>query len=167
MPAGATYEPIATASGDGSSGTITFSSISGYTDIRVVLVGTTTSSVVLGMRLNGDSTSLYSQTYLWGNGTSPGSSRESTQNRNYLHSQTGTSTTIPQTFRIDLFNYANTTTHKLALVQTSMDFNGSGAVEREVCLYRSNSAITSISFITGTGAFSTNFRATLYGIARA
>lgn len=166
MPAGATYEPIATATGDGSSGTITFSSISGYTDIRAILSGTTTTSVVLGMRFNADTTTLYSQTYLWGNGTTVGSSRESTQNRHYLHSQAGTSTTIPQMYIIDIFNYAGLT-NKTSLVQTSMDFNGSGAIEREVCLYRSTSAITSISFITGTGAFSTNFKATLYGIARA
>ena len=166
MPAGATYEPIATATGDGSSGTITFSSISGYTDIRAILIGTTTTSVVLGMRFNGDSTTLYSQTYLSGNGTTASSYRESTQNRNYLHSTAGTSTIIPQMWIVDIFNYAGST-NKTSLVQCSMDFNGSGAVEREVCLYRSTSAITSVSFITGSGAFSTNFTATLYGIKAA
>jgi hypothetical protein len=164
MPA--TYEPIATATGDGSSGTITFSSISGYTDIRAILNGTTTTSVVLGMRFNGDTASNYSQTYLAGNGTTASSYRESSQDRNYLHSQLGTSTTIPQMWIIDIFNYSGST-NKTSLVQCSMDRNGTGVVEREVCLYRSTSAITSISFLTGSGAFSTNFTATLYGIKAA
>ena len=166
MAAGATYEPIATATGNGSSGTITFSSISGYTDIKAILNGTTTTSVVLGMRFNADTDSNYSQTYLSGTGSAASSYRESNQDRNYLHSLAGTSTTIPQMWIIDVFNYLGST-NKTSLVQCSMDKNGSGAVEREVCLYRSTSAITSISFITGSGAFSTNFTATLYGIKAA
>ena len=162
-----TYEKIATATGDGSSGTITFSSIAtSWTDLRVVLSGTTTTSIVMGMRFNGDTATNYSQTYLSGNGSAASSSRETNQNRNYLHSQAGTSTTIPQMFTIDVFSYAGST-FKISLITCSMDFNGSGVVEREVGLYRSTSAINSVSIITGTGAFSTNFTATLYGILRA
>jgi hypothetical protein len=49
MPA--TYEPIATTTLGGAAATITFSSISSaYTDLRIVLVGTTTASVVPALR---------------------------------------------------------------------------------------------------------------------
>lgn len=163
MPASATYEPIATATGNGSSGTITFSSISGYTDLKIILMGTTTSATYVGMRFNGDSSAVYSQTYLTGNGTTAASSKGFGDSRNFLHYVNNTSTTIPQLFIVDVFSYAGST-NKSSLIQASMDYNGSGSVERAVGLWRNTSAITSVSFVTSAGAFSTNFTATLYGI---
>lgn len=162
-----TYENIATATGNGSSGTITFSSIAtSWTDLRVILSGTTTAGSVLGMRFNGDSGNNYAQTYMSANGSTASASRENNQNRNYLHSLVGVSTSITNTFTIDVMSYL-AAVNKTILITASLDFNGSGAVEREVANWRSTSAINSISIITGAGAFSTNFTATLYGIKNA
>ena len=55
MPAGATYEPIATASGNGPTATVTFSSISSsYTDLVIVSNVLSTTAQYLRMRLNSD-----------------------------------------------------------------------------------------------------------------
>jgi hypothetical protein len=54
------------------------------------------------------------------------------------------------------------------LLTGGTDNNGSGGVTRSVGLWRSTSAITSISlFIDGTTTFSTGTTATLYGILKA
>ena len=66
MAAGSTYTPIATTTGTGSSGTITFTSIpSTYTDLRIILNGTETNATLyeFDMRYNNDSGNNYSLTW--------------------------------------------------------------------------------------------------------
>ncbi len=164
MPA--TFEPIATATGTGASGTITFSSISGYTDIRAVLQGTTSAVTDIGMRFNGGTGSNYYSGWILGNGTSASAVVDSVQTRSYLNSAISTSTTVPGLWILDIFNYAsglNTTSLSTAYI----DRNGTGSIEKAVMLWTGGAAVTSISFLTGSGFFSTNFTATLYGIKAA
>jgi len=76
-----TYTPIATTTASGSSGTITFSGISGsYTDLILIYAAKDGNSSTEGnanIQFNSDTGSNYSYTNLYGNGSSAGSSRAS------------------------------------------------------------------------------------------
>jgi hypothetical protein len=165
MPA--TYEPIATTTLGSAAATISFTSIaSSWTDLRVVFVCTSTlTAQAASLTLNGDTAANYSLTRLRGNGTSASSQRETSVNR-IDFSPSGTSSTIPQFYAIDLFSYAGST-NKTILIESSEDQNGSGNTSRFVALYRSTSAITSLTLTCNTSTFATGTTATLYGIKNA
>lgn len=165
MPA--TYEPIATTTLSSTASTITFSSIgSGYTDLRMVLIGTgTTNDTYFLYRFNSDSSSLYSTTRLSGNGTSA-SSVNNAGTGLLVTINALLSSTVPSLWTLDVFSYAGST-NKTSLATVSGDRNGSGAVERAVGLYRSTSAITSISAVMASSTFAAGTTATLYGILKA
>ena len=167
MPAGATYEPLATTTLAVANSDITFSSIPGtYTDLRVVFQGVANSGTMQAyMRLNGNTGSNYSYTILEGNGTTAASSRVTNDTAMYL-SYESLNTTAPGLAIIDIFSYAGST-NKTVLIQHSVDKNGSGRVARSVQLFRSTSAITTV-LITGLGTnFGVGTTATLYGIKAA
>ena len=165
MPAGATYEPIATINPSGTSN-ITFNSFGGYTDLRIVFYGLlTTSTSSITMRVNGDSTSIYSQTNMTGTGSSAVSDAMTNYN-NWVLGNYSTLSTTPSLWTVDLFSYTGST-NKTSLITVSADLNGSGNVERFVGLYRSTSAITSITIIPNSGNVSSSSRITLYGIKAA
>ena len=162
-----TYENIATQTLGTATSAITFSSIPAtYTDLRVVLIGTTSSADYYRFRLNNDTTSLYSITSLYGDGSTETSGRFSSSPSIYVFNPT--STTIPTTYQIDLFSYAGST-FKTCLVSASGDKNGSGEVWRSVGLYRSTTAIDRIDLLAYSGAvnLAANTTATLYGIKNA
>ena len=72
-----TYEPIATQTLGSAAATITFSSIPAtYTDLRLVLVGTSTISANPKINFNSDTATNYSQTILSGNGSVANSARQ-------------------------------------------------------------------------------------------
>ena len=166
-----TYEPIATTTLGSAASSITFSSIpSTYTDLRLVFVGTATSTTFTTyIRFNGVSTgTLYSQTYLKGDGSTAGTGRYSNQNQisndGYANE---ISATIPELIEIDIFSYAGST-NKTFLSRVSQDRNGSGATGATVGLFRSTSAISSITLTSDfTATFATGTTATLYGIKAA
>jgi hypothetical protein len=163
MPA--TYEPIATTTLGSAASTITFSSIgSGYTDLRLIVVGSISATVDVYMRVNGDSSSLYSETLLYGDGSAASSYRLTGATRWELRA--GWTATQPLFFDINLFNYAGST-NKTALIAYSNDRNGAGEVNRQVNLYRSTSAITSLSIFPNGANWNTGATATLYGILKA
>ena len=165
MPA--TYEPIATTTLGGAAATITFSSISSaYTDLRIVLVGTTTASVVPALRLNSDTASNYSNTSLFGDGSSASSGRNTSSTEMFMTDNTSTSTTIPIMIDINIFNYAGST-NKTILSANSSDKNGSGVVERVVGLWRNTAAITSVELRARSSTWASGTTATLYGILKA
>lgn len=170
MPA--TYEPIATTTLGSAASTITFSSISSaYTDLRLIFnINVDTASRICSLRFNSDTATNYSSTYLSGNGTAAGTGRNTSVNLIYL---AGNSTVTPSTagqwasYQVDVFSYAGST-NKTALSQIAGDQNGSGSVFRGVHLYRSTSAITSLTILLdGSGNFTTGTTATLYGILKA
>ena len=155
-----TYEAIATNTLSSSSSTVTFSSITGsYTDLRLVMSGTLSGGSDITLNFNGDSSALYSRTYLIGDGSSAGSGG------------TSNATTMPAFFIgvtstysafADIMNYSNTTTFKSVLCRSG---DTGSYVEANVGLYRSTSAITSLT-IAG-GSFQTGSIFTLYGIKAA
>jgi hypothetical protein len=167
-----TYEKIATTTLGSTATSIDFTSIgSGYTDLRLVLVATTTNAGrAYRLRFNSDTSSLYSRTNLNGRGTGVSSTRDTGGTFITIGDDAwvGSSTTIPGLTTVDVFSYAGST-FKTLLATDSNDQNGSGTVQSIVGLYRSTSAITSISlFLSGTSeTFKVGTTATIYGILKA
>ena len=159
-----TYEPIATST-LGSAGTFTFSSIpSTYTDLRIVIFGIAGNSPSL--RFNGDSGTTYSFTSLYGAGTSSGSYGTANTNQVTIANGVGPDNTTPYLATADVFSYAGST-NKTVLTTISNGKSGTGSVERSSALWRSTSAINSVT-IFGTGTnFAAGTTATIYGIKAA
>jgi hypothetical protein len=167
MPA--TYEPIATTTLGSAAATITFSSISSaYTDLRIVLVGSSSSASEDDpqLRFNSDSGTNYSRTQMRGDGTSASSNRQTSQNYMVIGKITATGSIKGMT-TADIFSYAGST-YKTVLGTGSADANGSGNVQRAVGLWRSTAAITSIQIaLASSSNFEIGTTATLYGILKA
>jgi len=168
MAAGSTYTPIATNTLGSAASTVTFSSIAGtYTDL-VLISNTkfTTPSIPTGnalwLQFNGDTATNYSDTYMYGDGTSAASGRVGSTTTFFVGNSDGTNFNITKT---NIFNYANTTTYKTALSRS--DTPAAYAVSY-VSLWRSTAAITSILIGNSTGStFTAGSTFTLYGIASA
>jgi hypothetical protein len=165
MAAGSTYTPIATTTASGSTTSVTFSSIAGtYTDIVVVCNVQNAASGDNGLRMqfNSDTGNNYSTTYIYGDGTSAVSGRQtSASGAQFGRSASGNITTsIGQ-----VQNYSNSTTYKTVLGRGN---NPAALVWAAVSLWRSTSAITSITIYNETSAtISAGSTFTLYGIASA
>ena len=174
MPAGRTYTPIGTTTLSTASTTVTFSSIpQTYTDL--VLVGNFATNVAGAQTIyyyNGVTTGTpYSTTEIYGTGSNPVTSyRFTSQNQIWFTSGVGSGATLGQTnATIHIMNYANTTTNKTSLHrQNSLSGTYPGTVAG-VGLWRSTSAITSVTIKgdTGSTTFSPGSTFTLYGIAAA
>lgn len=164
MPAGPTYEPIATTTLGSSQTTVTFSGISGsYTDLILVISAFTGDDLAAyTMRMNGNTGSNYSVVTLEGQGTSAVSQRQSNQTQMYITGFQAGSYTEPFTTIVQFMNYSNTTTDKTILSRSA-----SNAASAYCGLFRSTSAITSIAVSSVSSTFSTNSTFTLYGIASA
>lgn len=166
MPAGKTYEPIATTTTTNSSTlTVTFSSIpQTYTDLVLVLgnANSVANNDDLFCRFNSDSGGNYSDTDVYGNGTSALSAQHSnyTGGKLIYITQTGNSNVITH-----IMNYSNTTTYKTMLVR---DNNASNAVAERIIVWRNTAAISTIALSIPTStAFASGCTFTLYGIAAA
>lgn len=165
MPA--TYEPIATQTLGSNASSVTFSSIPGtYTDL-VVIAWTkpySGSEGALRLRFNSDSGNNYSNTYVSGDGTSATSGRNS--NASNIAITTGNSLNNPRqpVYITHIMNYANTTTYKTALTRTS---ESSAYVDAWVGLWRSTSAITTLTYSTTYLDIGAGSTFTLYGILAA
>ena len=138
-----TYEPIATTTTSGSPSTITFSSIPAtYTDL--ILISNVKMSVgkTMAFTVNG-SASGYSQTNLYGNGTSALTNQNTNQTTGirYMGEQANVSTTNFDLSILQLMNYSNTTTHKTFLCRNTQP---SSTTEAIVGLWRNTAAINQI-----------------------
>jgi len=161
-----TYDAIATQTLASSASSIIFSSIpSTYTDLRLTFSGARTGTGAYWVRFNNDSSVLYSQTVLYGDGASVSAGGQN--NADLLEfSFFTTFNTIPIFTSIDLFSYSGST-NKTVLMDLAKDNNGSGYVGKYACLYRSTSAINRIDLIAPTNNFAIGCTATLYGIKNA
>jgi hypothetical protein len=164
-----TYEPIATTTLGSNQANVTFSGITGtYTDLVLIAnhVGfTTTGAAAVYCRLNSDTGTNYSATYLIGNGTAASSGRSSSDNRMIIGAANNGTGTGEATAIVNFMNYANSTTYKTVISRYSQ---AGRQVESDVGLLRSTSAITAIEY----GTYSTNSMLsgstfTLYGIKAA
>jgi hypothetical protein len=161
MPA--TYEPIATTTLGSAQASFSFTSIPGtYTDLVAVVVASTSGN--LKIELNSDTSGNYSNTILYGTGSSALSARNS--NTTGLIFGTTANTVGNGVNLYHFMNYSNTTTYKTALSRGNDIDNG--LVRADVGLWRSTSAITSIRFISNLGSnLATGSTFTLYGILKA
>jgi hypothetical protein len=165
----ATYTPIASVTLEATALSVTFSSIpQNYTDLVIIVNAKNTnnseSTKSCFLRFNGDSSSLYSYTWVDGNGSSVASYRDSGANRAYygeiINSYNVNASNFSQ-FNININNYSNTTTYKTTLSRSSNPF-----YPGIICsLYRSTSAITSVQLlIQSTDQFVVGSTFNLYGI---
>jgi hypothetical protein len=157
-----TYDSIASTTLATAQTTITFSSISAnYTDLVLVCSGNMAagSSVDNVMRFNDDTNSNYSRTYLFGDGSSAVSGRNS--NQTSLTLPYWNSSAIHNTI-IHINNYSNTTTNKTVLARNNM---AGESIIAYVLLWRSTTAINKITISRGsTNDFAAGSTFSLYGI---
>lgn len=164
MPA--TYEPIATTTLGTAVSSYTFSSIPA-TYTHLVLIASVNASTAADqfLRFNGDTASNYSAVVLSGTGSAASSYRQA--NDKILLDLNGTPPTSASTFNtniINVSNYANTASYK-----TTINRNGAAGTGLEAgCgTWRNTAAITSITFLMGSGNLSIGTTLTLYGIKAA
>ena len=163
-----TYEPIETKTLDTAVSSVTFISIPAtYTDLVLIANSSTTtvgSSEINKMTFNSDAGTNYSTTTLAGNGSSAASFRASSQ----TYIRAGRSTANGDSYfvlnKIQIMNYANTTTFKTALAQGP---EANAYLETEVGLWRSTSAITSVTLTAGSNNYKVGSTFALYGIKAA
>ena len=168
MPAGATYEPIATTTLGSSASSVTFSSISGaYTDLILVITAKSTiGNTDNYIRFNGDTANNYSTTWLTGNGSAATSGRESNQAGILLDYGAYLKTTGFTLCIVQIMNYSNSTTYKTVLTRSN---DANTGVDALVGLWRKTpEAITSLTLDpVGTQGLEAGSTFTLYGIAAA
>jgi len=161
-----TYEPIATTTLSSAAASVTFSSISGsYTDL-ILVASITGVSVATDpwIRINSDTGTNYSWTWLSGNGGTAQSER-GTNNSKLYYSAISTIQNNVQLVTFHFMNYSNTTTYKTVLWREADAGTETGAT---VGLWRSTSAISSIEIsLDSSRTYSSGSMFTLYGIKAA
>ena len=161
MPAGNTYEPIATTTLTATNSTVTFSSIpSIYTDL-VLIVNSLGTGAYFSIQVNGDTGTNYSRTRINGNGSTVTSARNASASDIPVDDL---SSTVREISILNFQNYSNSTTFKTIVFRQNLTTGNTGAT---VGLWRSTSAITSISIFTNSSTFAVDSTFTLYGIAAA
>jgi len=169
MPLPSTMTPIATQTLTAAAASISFSNIpQTYTDLVLIVNACgDTGSANMRLRFNSDTGTNYSDTYLYGNGTSATAGR-TTSVTSTIGTPSGTGTTLGEAIiQFHIMNYFNSTTYKTVINRASTASLGTDAV---VSLWRSTAAINSIT-IGANSAFTANFKLgssfTLYGIKAA
>jgi len=161
MPAGLTYDSIATTTLSSNQTSVTFNSISGsYTDlVLVVSAKFSANPSYSGIIFNGDSGSNYSSVFMRGNGSA--ASAGSNVNAGQISSGSYSSDFTSEMFHIN--SYSITTNYKTVLYRANQINDTFGRAG----MWRSNSAITSITYQIDTGNILAGSIFTLYGITAA
>jgi hypothetical protein len=165
------YESIASATGTGSSGTITFSSIPAtYKHLQIRLIARSSESAAqtnYEMQINGDTGSNYARHNLRAVGASVASSGVASQTSIAVCAMAAANspanTVSPKI--IDIVDYASTTKYKtVRIVEGQVNATYGGQVHYRSGLWQNTAAITSITlFVTGYN-FTTQSSFALYGI---
>jgi len=170
--AAGTYESIASATGTGSSGTITFSSIpSTYTSlqIRAMYKDVTNQGqwCQYNLRFNSDTGSNYWTHYLAGDGSAASASGFSSTciSIRYSGADSSPSADTVGVSIIDIHDYASSTRNKTVRALAGVDTNSAdGGIALSSGLWLSTSAITSITVSAALSNFTANSVFALYGI---
>lgn len=163
------FDSIATATGTGSSNTISFSSITGnYQHLQFRGIVTPDVRGDIRIKLNG-STSGYRVHYLSGNGTNVEALSFGLTYMPFMNQAGIPSTSYPTIFILDIHDYASTTKTKVLRMFVGSSSNSTGAVSDTVeiasGLWNDTSAITSISFGAGASAnWTSSSSISMYGI---
>jgi hypothetical protein len=160
-----TYTPIATTTANGTSLSVTFSSISStYTDLILVCSLTSGNTGDAYLRFNGDTGTNYSDTVVRGNGTTASSVRNTSAAGIDVGAISAISGSNIGTLIINVMNYSNSTTNKTSLIRFSA---GSAWVNAIVGLWRSTTAISEITMASRGGNWGNGSTFTLYGVKSA
>lgn len=167
MAAGPTYEPYSTVTVSADTSSVTFSNISGsFTDLIVIgAYKFSSSSVNLQLQYNNDTNSSnYVDLSIY---QDDAANSITTEGQTANHIRCGNwSTTLTgdvSVTRIDIQNYANTTTYKPCYIRWGMaDYH-----LIRVGMWKSTNAITSIKLFPGSGDIKSGSKFTLYGITAA
>lgn len=166
-----TYTPLATTTAAGGETSITFSSISqAYTDLILVVSASQSTSSPVYVRVNGLTTSIYSNTWMAGNGSTATSNRYSAASLGgagfNLDNINGAP--FPTDFSgqatYHFMNYANTTTNKTILLRHG---TAAGFTTADVGLIQTTNAISSITIYPFSGSWNAGSTFSLYGVASA
>ena len=176
IQAAGAFESIASATGTGSSGTITFSSIPAtyqHLQIRCLIRCDEAANAYrdLRIRLNGDTGTTYNAHLLYGDGTAVTATERATANT-YTYITAGldayprdlVTANVMGVAIIDIHDYASTSKNKTTRHFVGVDANGAGRVQLSSGLWRSTSAVTSVSIISEAGNWTTASQFALYGI---
>lgn len=162
------FESIATATGTGSSGTITFSSIpSTYQSLQIrAIVFSATNNSSVRLRFNGDSGNNYSSHQLTGTGSSGyATGAASISGPIVIGPWTGTITNMPLVGIVDIHDYNSTTRNKTVRAISGVNDN---STSEEISLtsgaWLNTNAVTSISLVSTSGNWATTTQFALYGI---
>lgn len=161
-----TYTPLQSIQLASSSASVIFSNIpQNYEDLIIVLSvrGTTaTNDIDVSATVNGDTSSVYSNTRIYATGSAAASQRGTGLAYLRLGNMTGSAsynTYTPITLNIQ--NYSNTTTFKTTIGRSN---NPDRIIDFYINLWRSTSAINSIT-ITGSSNFDAGCTFDLYGVS--
>ena len=130
-------------------------------------VGGSVSGNAMNMTFNSDTSTNYSDTGLWGTGSSAASGRHSNATNAALSIGVGVSTSASDTqTMVQIQNYSNTTTYKTYLARTGNTAGSYPGAEAIAGLWRSTAAITTVSVACGAN-WVTGSTFTLYGVKSA
>jgi len=166
------FESIATASGTGSSNTITFSSIpSTYQHLQIrSLVRSTFAATGVGsfrVRLNGDTGSNYAWHFIYASGTSvsaTGAASATFMDLDLVVSRNNNTAGIFGAMLVDIHDYASTTIRSFSGVNQNSATASEQSIGLESGLWISTSAITRLDITSGGGNWKTGSTFALYGI---
>jgi hypothetical protein len=155
-----------------SSITFSLTGITGYTDLIIVgQYGSTASEDYLRMAFNSDTTTNYSETRINGTGTSAQSTGTANQNYMFIDWNSSCENALTKMARINIMNYANTTTFKNVLIRgdratpPASIYTGTEAM---IGSWRKTpEAITSIVLTMQSGSIAIGSTFSLYGVANA
>jgi hypothetical protein len=141
-----------------------------YQDLMLVVSARATNADTVtdyAITINNNNSSIYSRTFLQGDGSSASSNR-TTGDPYYFprYARTGASVTsgIFGTNTFHFLNYANTLTFKTILTRAATDTNGAGYTTLTCGLYRSTDGISRLDLFSNGGNWTFGSTATLYGI---
>ena len=172
------YESIASATGTGSSGTITFTSIpSTYASLQIRFIAkaspTTVSTRDIQIQFNSDTGNNYARHNLYGDGSSVTALGVDTSISNFISIQGSACNSDASLANmvgagiIDIHNYAVTTQNKTVRAINGIDANLSNTnfqIKLTSGLWTQTSAINSITLALSSGNFTTQTQFALYGI---
>lgn len=164
---GGSFESIATATGNGTVSTYTFSSIpSTYQHLQIRVLGKTAADTYFRVRINGDTGTNYSRHSLYGDGTSAGTEGNAVALSSFpfLGTNVNVGGTQPAAGIVDIHDYASTTKNKTIRSFAGSDMNGSGEIKLASSLWNSTSAVNSVTIFTAGDNFATGTTIALYGI---
>jgi hypothetical protein len=167
MPADVSaYVPLANLTLGSSATSVTFSSINQtYRDLVLVIDNArevANNGAVMKMRFNSNSTSIYNEVEMSGNGTTRSASTNTNQPDFNLSQGQGMSNTNPMNFLVNIMDYSTTNKHKNVLVRTNFP---AGLVQASAKRFADTTAVSSITLLPFTGSIAANTTFALYGIA--